>query len=98
MPTRTIFGPRRFWTRVPNFSRPGASAASADSVRVGEHYVAATLEHCYILRVSGLFGSNLCRAKGPNFVDKMLDLRSGGGTDGISGAPDHSLSSPPLRG
>lgn len=40
----------------------------------GEHYVAATTERHVILRVSGLYGHHVCRAKGPNFVDKMLEL------------------------
>jgi dTDP-4-dehydrorhamnose reductase len=40
----------------------------------GEHYVAAVCPNALIMRVSGLYGGNPCRAKGLNFVDLMLKL------------------------
>ncbi len=40
----------------------------------GEHFVASTAEKYYILRVSGIYGTNPCLAKGYNFVDLMLKL------------------------
>jgi dTDP-4-dehydrorhamnose reductase len=38
----------------------------------GEHYIEALCEKHYIVRVSGIYGKNLCRAKGGNFVTTML--------------------------
>ena len=40
----------------------------------GEHFVQATAEKHYIMRVSGIYGKNPCVAKGYNFVDLMLKL------------------------
>jgi len=40
----------------------------------GEHFIAAITDKYYILRVSGIFGKNPCRAKGRNFVQTMLKL------------------------
>lgn len=40
----------------------------------GEHFIAAIAEKYYILRVSGIFGKNPCRAKGSNFIQTMLKL------------------------
>lgn len=40
----------------------------------GEHFVASTAKKYYILRVSGIYGTNPCLAKGYNFVDLMLKL------------------------
>jgi dTDP-4-dehydrorhamnose reductase len=38
----------------------------------GEHLVAANASRHYIVRSSGLYGHNRCRAKGRNFIDTML--------------------------
>jgi dTDP-4-dehydrorhamnose reductase len=38
----------------------------------GEHLVAANTARHYIVRSSGLYGHNRCRAKGRNFIDTML--------------------------
>jgi dTDP-4-dehydrorhamnose reductase len=40
----------------------------------GEHFITAIADKYYILRVSGIFGKNPCRAKGRNFVQTMLKL------------------------
>jgi len=41
----------------------------------GEHFVSSTNPHHFILRVSALYGSSPCRAKGGlNFVDLMIKL------------------------
>lgn len=40
----------------------------------GEHFVAANSSRYYIVRSSGLYGHNKCRAKGRNFIDTMLML------------------------
>lgn len=40
----------------------------------GEHYVAAYSSRSYVVRSSGLYGHNTCRAKGRNFIDTMLAL------------------------
>ena len=40
----------------------------------GEQLVLNACEHLYILRTSGLYGAAPCRAKGENFVQKMLRL------------------------
>jgi dTDP-4-dehydrorhamnose reductase len=38
----------------------------------GEHFVTANSSRYYIVRSSGLYGHNKCRAKGRNFVETML--------------------------
>ena len=40
----------------------------------GEHFIAAGSSRSYIVRSSGLYGHNKCRAKGRNFIDTMLAL------------------------
>lgn len=40
----------------------------------GEHFIAAHCSRHYIVRSSGLYGHNKCRAKGKNFIDTMLGL------------------------
>ena len=40
----------------------------------GEHFIAANSSRYYIVRSSGLYGHNKCRAKGRNFIDTMLML------------------------
>jgi dTDP-4-dehydrorhamnose reductase len=40
----------------------------------GEHFIESIAKRFYILRVSGIYGKNRCRAKGLNFVDLMLKL------------------------
>ncbi len=40
----------------------------------GEFLINSTLSKHYILRISGIYGKNLCIEKGYNFVDKMLEL------------------------
>ena len=40
----------------------------------GEHFIAANTSRYYIVRSSGLYGHNPCRAKGRNFIDTMLKL------------------------
>ena len=40
----------------------------------GEHFIESIAQRFYILRVSGIYGKNRCRAKGLNFVDLMLKL------------------------
>jgi dTDP-4-dehydrorhamnose reductase len=40
----------------------------------GEHYIQAHCPRYYVVRSSGLYGHNLCRAKGGSFIDKMLTL------------------------
>ena len=40
----------------------------------GEHFIAAHSSRYYIVRSSGLYGHNKCRAKGRNFIDTMLML------------------------
>ncbi len=46
----------------------------ANSKLAGEHFVQSTAKNFYIVRVSGLYGSNVCMAKGQNFVSLMLKL------------------------
>lgn len=48
----------------------------ANSKLAGEHFVQSTAESFYIVRVSGLYGRNVCLAKGQNFVSLMLKLAS----------------------
>lgn len=48
----------------------------ANSKLAGEHFVQSTADSFYIVRVSGLYGSNVCLAKGQNFVSLMLKLAS----------------------
>ncbi len=38
----------------------------------GEHFIESIAKRFYIVRVSGIYGRNRCRAKGLNFVDLML--------------------------
>ena len=41
----------------------------------GEHFVRATMERHFVVRTSGLYGKNPCRAKGGlNFIELMLKL------------------------
>jgi dTDP-4-dehydrorhamnose reductase len=40
----------------------------------GEHFIESIAEKYYILRVSGIYGRVVCRAKGSNFVQTMLKL------------------------
>jgi dTDP-4-dehydrorhamnose reductase len=40
----------------------------------GECFIESIAEKFYILRVSGIYGLNPCRAKGSNFVQTMLKL------------------------
>jgi dTDP-4-dehydrorhamnose reductase len=40
----------------------------------GEHFIGANSSRYYIVRSSGLYGHNTCRAKGRNFIDTMLKL------------------------
>jgi dTDP-4-dehydrorhamnose reductase len=40
----------------------------------GEHLVAANSSRHYIVRSSGLYGHNTCRAKGRNFIDTMMAM------------------------
>ena len=40
----------------------------------GEHFIQALAKKYYVFRVSGLYGSHPCLAKGYNFVDLMLKL------------------------
>ena len=44
----------------------------------GEHFIAANTSRYYIVRSSGLYGHNVCRAKGRNFIDTMLALANNG--------------------
>lgn len=44
-----------------------------NSKLAGEFFISSILEKYYILRVSGIFGKNMCIEKGYNFVDKMLE-------------------------
>ncbi len=44
----------------------------------GEHLVAAHAPRHYIVRSSGLYGHNKCRAKGRNFIETMLALARDG--------------------
>lgn len=46
----------------------------ANTKLAGEHFVASTAKKYFILRVSGIYGTNPCLAKGYNFVDLMLKL------------------------
>lgn len=38
----------------------------------GEYFIRSISKYYYILRISGIYGKNLCLAKGYNFVDKVL--------------------------
>lgn len=40
----------------------------------GEYFIRAIAEKHYVMRVSGLYGTHPCLAKGLNFVDLMLKL------------------------
>ncbi len=40
----------------------------------GEYFIESIAKKYFILRVSGIYGKNPCRAKGTNFVDLMLKL------------------------
>jgi dTDP-4-dehydrorhamnose reductase len=53
---------------------PGPINVYGNTKLAGEHFVACTAERSFVLRVSGLYGVNVCRAKGPNFVERMLGL------------------------
>lgn len=53
---------------------PGPLNVYGNTKLAGEHFITSTAERHYVLRVSGLYGVNVCRAKGPNFVERMLDL------------------------
>ena len=44
----------------------------ANSKLSGEYLIRAILEKFYILRLSGIYGKNICMEKGYNFVDKIL--------------------------
>lgn len=46
----------------------------AISKLAGEHFIQAEMTDYFIMRSSGLYGLTPCRAKGGNFVDKMLEL------------------------
>ena len=50
----------------------------AASKVAGEHFIAAYSERHYVVRSSGLYGHNKCRAKGRNFIDTMLALARDG--------------------
>lgn len=45
-----------------------------NSKLAGEHFVLAETKRGLVMRVSGLYGRNPCRAKGRNFVELMLHL------------------------
>ena len=40
----------------------------------GEHFIASATSRYFIVRSSGLYGHNTCRAKGRNFIDTMMAL------------------------
>lgn len=40
----------------------------------GEYFIESIAKKYFILRVSGIYGKNPCRAKGTNFIDLMLKL------------------------
>ena len=50
----------------------------AASKVAGEHFIAAYSDRHYVVRSSGLYGHNKCRAKGRNFIDTMLALAGEG--------------------
>ena len=45
-----------------------------NSKLAGELFVRSIAEKSFVLRTSGLYGKEICRQKGPNFVDTMLRL------------------------
>ncbi len=46
----------------------------ANSKLSGEYLVSSILKKFYILRLSGIYGKNICMDKGYNFVDKILKI------------------------
>jgi len=46
----------------------------ANSKLSGEYFISSILEKFYILRLSGIYGKNICIEKGYNFVDKILKI------------------------
>ena len=56
--------------------RPSPLNVYANTKLAGEHHVSAIWSRHCILRVSGIYGTHPCRAKGSNFVETMLRLAS----------------------
>ncbi len=46
----------------------------ANSKLSGEYLLTSILKNYYILRLSGIYGKNICMEKGYNFVDKILKI------------------------
>lgn len=53
---------------------PGPLNTYAVTKLAGEHFVQAYSTRCFVVRTSGIYGIEVCRAKGANFVQKMLQL------------------------
>jgi dTDP-4-dehydrorhamnose reductase len=54
--------------------RPLPLNVYGNSKLAGEHFIQSLSNNYFILRVSGLYGTHPCRAKGLNFVELMLKL------------------------
>lgn len=54
--------------------RPVPLNVYGNSKLAGEHFVQSTARDFFVVRVSGLYGDNVCRAKGQSFVSLMLRL------------------------
>ena len=46
----------------------------AHSKLTGEYFIRSIMDHFFILRLSGIYGSSICMEKGYNFVDKIIKL------------------------
>lgn len=57
----------------------------------GEYFISSISKNYYILRISGIYGKNLCMAKGYNFVDKVLNI---GKEKGVVRVVDDEILSP----
>ena len=45
-----------------------------NSKLAGEHFIRTTAHRYFVVRVSAIYGHSICRAKGENFIEKMLRL------------------------
>ncbi len=45
-----------------------------NSKLTGEYFISSIMDRFYILRLSGIYGKNICIEKGYNFVDKILSI------------------------
>ncbi|MEN8153394.1 MAG: dTDP-4-dehydrorhamnose reductase [Acidobacteriota bacterium] len=73
------------------YDQPNPLSVYASTKLSGEYFISSISNNYFILRVSGIYGKNICMAKGYNFVDKMLEL---GKEKGVVRVVDDEILSP----